>query len=288
MNYNFFRIIGLVRYYSLPLLGDNEILYYVIFSLSVVACIIIPYFLGSLNFAIMISKKKYGVDIRDFGSGNAGMTNMCRTFGKKSGMITLGGDAGKAFISCLLGYLFIGRLGAFIAGLFCVLGHMFPLQYKFKGGKGVACAAVMILMTDLGSPVYYIPIVFILLLACFIFIVLGTKYVSLASIMCILVYPLILNSFEMSYMTLQAESGGLGLSGIYIMDYMFYVIISVILSILVVFMHRNNIKRLLHGEESKFSFKSSKSLESNISSFQEDTADFKSSKNKTTKGKNIK
>ena len=92
MTYDIFRIIGLVRFYALRLLSDHCISYAVIFGASVIACIVLPYLMGGLNFAIILSKKKYGVDIRDFGSGNAGMTNMRRTFGKKAGVITLAGD----------------------------------------------------------------------------------------------------------------------------------------------------------------------------------------------------
>ncbi len=258
MTYNIFRTVGLVRFYALRLLENAPVWYYIIFGASIVACMVVPYFLGGLNFAIIISKKKYGVDIRDFGSGNAGMTNMRRTFGKKAGRITLAGDAAKTLVSCLLGYILLGRLGAFVAGFFCMMGHMFPILYKFKGGKGVVCTAVVILMTDLGSPAYYFPFVFVILFACFAVIVLGTKYVSLGSIMSVALFPIFQNAFDMSRMNQLAENADkLGdydkfLFSICASDYMFYSIISVLTVVMVIFMHRENIKRLLNREESKF------------------------------------
>ena len=123
--------------------------------IAVVLCIAIPYFLGSINFAIMLSKAIYKVDIRELGSGNAGATNMMRNFGKKTAFMTFGGDALKAFVSGALGYLLLGQYGAHIAGLFCVLGHMFPIYYRFKGGKGVVTTAISMLMCN--------PFVFLIL-----------------------------------------------------------------------------------------------------------------------------
>ncbi len=261
MNYDIFRIVGLVRFYAMQLVSTAPTWYYIIFGASIVACIVIPYFLGGLNFAIILSKKKYGVDIRDFGSGNAGMTNMRRTFGKKAGLITLAGDAGKTIVSCLLGYILLGRLGAYIAGFFCMIGHMFPIQYKFKGGKGVVCTAVVILLTDLGSPAYYFPVVFVILFACFAVLILGTKYVSLSSMMSVALFPIFRSSFEMSELTSMAQAVENGetllpyiqsLYTICLTDNAIYAVISVMIAFMVVFMHRKNIKRLLNHEESKF------------------------------------
>ena len=91
-------------------------------SISVAVIAILSYLLGSLNFAIIISGKRYRQDIRSFGSKNAGMTNMMRTYGKKAAGLTLLGDALKAVVSCLIGYALIGQYGAYIAGLFCIVG----------------------------------------------------------------------------------------------------------------------------------------------------------------------
>ncbi|MBE6596717.1 MAG: glycerol-3-phosphate 1-O-acyltransferase PlsY [Ruminococcaceae bacterium] len=196
-------------------------------------CIFFPYLLGSMNFAIIISKKRYKADIRSFGSGNAGATNMMRTFGKTAAYLTFLGDALKAFVAGMIGYAAWGQYGVYIAGLFCILGHMFPLYYKFKGGKGVVTAAISILMCN--------PIVFLILVAIFLLIAVGTKYISLASVMCMLLYPLVLDRVE------KLMGGHAGA----------YLVIAIANALLVVFMHRENIKRLLAGKESKFSFKKS-------------------------------
>lgn len=201
--------------------------------ISVVLCIVVPYLLGSLNFAIIISKVKYKTDIRSYGSGNAGATNMMRTFGKSAAALTFLGDALKAFVAGMLGYALIGQYGAYIAGLFCILGHMFPIFYRFKGGKGVVTAAISILLCN--------PIVFVILLVIFIIIVAFTKYISLGSVMAVLIYPLVLDRTNKLFNT---PTGA-------------YIIIAILISALVIFMHRENIKRLLAGKENKFSFKKS-------------------------------
>lgn len=201
--------------------------------IATVICIAAPYLLGSLNFAIIISKTKYKSDIRNYGSGNAGATNMMRTFGKSAAGLTFLGDALKAFLSGIIGYLALGQYGAYIAGLFCILGHMFPVYYKFKGGKGVVTAAISILMCN--------PLVFLILLVIFVIIVVFTKYISLASVMCMLLYPVILDRME------KWMNDGTGA----------YVIIAMVNAALVIFMHRENIKRLWQGKENKFSFKKS-------------------------------
>lgn len=201
--------------------------------ISSMICIAAPYLLGSLNFAIIISKARYKADIRSFGSGNAGATNMMRTFGKSAAGLTFLGDALKAFVSGLLGYALLGQYGAYIAGLFCILGHMFPIYYRFKGGKGVVTAAISILMCN--------PFVFLILVVLFVIIVACTKYISLGSVMCMLLYPVILDRIE------KWINGATGA----------YVIIAMLIAALVIFMHRENIKRLWQGKENKFSFKKS-------------------------------
>ena len=201
---------------------------------AVLVTLVASYLLGSLNFAIIISGKQYKQDIRNFGSKNAGMTNMMRTYGKKAAGLTLLGDALKAVAAAIIGYALLGQLGAYIAGVFCILGHMFPAFYSFRGGKGVVTTAVSILMCN--------PIVFLILITMFIIIVAFTKYISLGSVMCVLLYPLILDRIE----KLLNPSGGSA-----------FTIFAVLVAVLVVFKHRENIKRLLNHTESKFSFKKS-------------------------------
>lgn len=191
----------------------------------ILLCMIPSYLLGSLNFALILSRRFFGEDVRQKGSGNAGMTNMLRNYGKGAAALTLLGDALKAVVSSLIGYVVFGVTGAYIAGLFCILGHMFPIYYRFKGGKGVVTTAVMILMLN--------PVIFLILLAVFLLIVLGTRFISLGSIMCVMIWPLILQRME-----------GAGAP----------VLMAMAIAALVVFMHRENIKRLLRGEENKVSF----------------------------------
>ena len=211
----------------------GETAFIVLQSICAVICIVVPYLLGSLNFAIIISKARYHSDIRQFGSGNAGMTNMMRTFGKSAAGLTLLGDALKAFVACLLGYACLGVYGVYIAGLFCILGHMFPIYYRFRGGKGVVTAAITVLMCN--------PFVFLILFVLFVLIVAATRYISLGSVMCMLLYPVVLDRVDKIFF---------GASGA-------YVVIAIAIAVLVVFMHRENIKRLMKGTENKFSFKKS-------------------------------
>ena len=203
----------------------GETAFYVIFVAAILGCIVIPYLLGSLNFAVILSNRFYGEDIREHGSKNGGATNMLRTYGKKAAVLTFVFDALKAVVSSVIGYLLMGIAGASIAGLFCMAGHMFPIYYRFKGGKGVVTLAAMVLMIDWR--------VFLVMLLFFVLIVASTKYVSLGSVMCSLIYPLILYR-----MTMPGT----------------HVLMSVIAAALVVFMHRANIKRLIAGTESKISF----------------------------------
>lgn len=203
-------------------------LFYLLIVGAVLICMVIPYLLGSLNFAILFSNIFFHDDIRKYGSGNAGMTNMLRTYGKLPALATLICDMLKGAVAVMLGTLVFNDWGAAIAGLFVVLGHMFPCFYKFKGGKGVATTAMVILATN--------PLVFLILLVIFLIIVIGTKFVSLGSVMCMMIYPYLLSRFEV---------GPNVLSGI-------------IIALLIIFMHRSNIKRLLAGTESKISLKGRK------------------------------
>lgn len=259
MNYfDRFCVVGVLRSLLLGHLGnggENSATYIIFFVTSVIAIAAASYFLGGINFAIIISKKKFGKDIRDFGSGNPGMTNMMRTFGKKVGLLTFAGDVGKSVVSCIIGYIFLGRLGAFIGGLFCMVGHMFPAKYKFKGGKGVSCAIGAILMTDLGNPfMYHIPLIFIITMGIWVAVFLVSKYPSLSAIMSMLLYPMVLNVFEQVALSnikdvewaIQDPSVSM-----YMIDFAYYMIIALLMTVLVVFMHRANIMRMFRGEEPK-------------------------------------
>ena len=216
--------------------ASHAMVLYVIAAIAVIVC---SYLLGSINFAIIISARTYKQDIREFGSKNAGMTNMMRTYGKKAAALTLLGDALKALLSCCLGYTLIGELGAYLGGLFCIVGHIFPIFYQFKGGKGVVTVAVTVLMCN--------PIVFLILFVIFIIIVAFSKFISLGSVMCMLLYPIILDRITR---ILTRSATGTELTSPYI-------IFTVLIAALIIFKHWGNIKRLINGTENKFSFKKS-------------------------------
>ncbi len=195
----------------------------------VALCIIVPYLLGSINPAIIFSKMFFHDDIRTHGSGNAGATNTLRTYGKKMSAAVLICDILKAVISVGFGWLMMGHsFGGAIAGFFVIFGHMFPIYYKFKGGKGVACAAAVVLMMS--------PLSFLFCFLVFVIIVVGTKFVSLASIIGIGLYPLFIQAFVRP-----ERQGAIGL-------------FAVLIAVFIIFMHRANIKRIANGEESKISF----------------------------------
>jgi len=213
----------------LGLSGVSTVLWWSVAALLVIAA----YFLGSINFAIYISKAAYHKDIREYGSKNAGMTNMMRTFGTKAAALVLFGDIMKAIVSVALSMLLCGIDIAYVAGIFCIIGHCFPVYYKFKGGKGFATAAGMVLAAE--------PLVFLFCLIIFLLVVLATKFISAGSIMSALFFPLILN---------MVHRAPFGIS-------LTMAICSVFLALFILFNHRENIARILSGTEKKFSFKKS-------------------------------
>ena len=193
---------------------------------------LMAYTLGSLNFALILSKRMYGEDIREFGSKNAGTTNMARTYGKKAALFTILGDILKGIVAVLVGSFLMGAtFGGYFSGLMCVLGHVFPVFYGFRGGKGVATAAAVILVLN--------PVVFLVVLGVFVLTVVLTRYVSLGSCLAAAIFP---------FMTFQFVAGKLPNWGIAF-------ICSFLMAILVICRHHTNLKRLANGQESKFSFK---------------------------------
>lgn len=212
---------------------------------SVLLCVAAGYFIGCFNFGIILSKHLYRGDVREKGSGNAGSTNMVRNYGVKAGILTLCGDFAKTALAVVLGMLFFLERGMFIAGIFCMIGHVFPMYYGFKGGKGVACFGIIVLLTSVKLGMWYIFVILILL---FIAIVAITKYVSLGSVICAMLYPIVLNRFDSYWASIIPELKSLASLEIY----------AVILAAIVVFQHRSNISRLLNGQENKLSFKKKK------------------------------
>lgn len=201
---------------------------------------IIAYLIGSINFSIIISKKVAGFDVRQKGSGNAGTTNVLRSVGKKAALITLICDILKGVvaigIAILLGKMVEGSNGSLlvqIAGVAVILGHTFPIFFKFKGGKGVATSLGVLIMSN--WQIGLICLVFALILIAL------TQMVSVGSIAAAILYPVLTLFIPQNYIV----PGN-------------YLIYSIILAVIIVFNHRENVKRLLSGTENKISFKGTK------------------------------
>ena len=199
--------------------------------------VVIAYLIGSVNFSVIFSKKMAGFDVREKGSGNAGTTNMLRTVGKKAAALTLVCDILKGVISILIAKL-IGNIWnslntallVQLAGLFVVIGHTFPVFFKFKGGKGIATSLGVLLTVN--WQIGLICLVFALVLMAL------TQMVSVGSIAAAILYPVLTIFIRQNYI---ADGN--------------YVIFAIILAVLIVFNHRENVKRILAGNENKISFK---------------------------------
>ena len=192
------------------------------------------YLLGSVSFAVVVSKGLYHQDVRQFGSGNAGMTNILRTYGKKAAALTLAGDFLKGIAAVVIGRLIFAAMGvtlfdgAYVGGLFAILGHLYPVYFGFRGGKGI--------LTSIGIIAVINPLVFVGLLVIGLPLIFLTKIVSVGSLAGAVCYPIL---------TLLVDSFQGGSSWL---DFSF----SVVIALLVIWMHRANIKRLLNGTENRF------------------------------------
>ena len=192
------------------------------------------YLLGSVSFAVVVSKGLYHQDVRQFGSGNAGMTNILRTYGKKAAALTLAGDFLKGIAAVVIGRLIFAAMGvtlfdgAYVGGMFAILGHLYPVYFGFRGGKGI--------LTSIGIIAVINPLVFVGLLIIGLPLIFLTKIVSVGSLAGAVCYPIL---------TLLVDSFQGGISWL---DFSF----SVVIALLVIWMHRANIKRLLNGTENRF------------------------------------
>lgn len=210
---------------------------------------VIAYLLGSLNFSIILSEVVKKKDIRDSGSGNAGATNMLRTYGKKAAVGTMIGDILKVALGIIIAFAILDVPMKYIfsnpadaaeiqrvmlykefAGLFCVLGHIFPLYFKFKGGKGVAACTGMVIIVDWR--------IALILFVIFIGVILISKWISLGSIVIALLYPILIFAFYKNFILAA---------------------VALLFTAIVIVAHRENIKRLAKGTENKISFKNKKS-----------------------------
>lgn len=200
-------------------------------AVSIALICVLGYLLGGINGAILLSKLVEKDDVRRHGSGNAGFTNFFRNYGKRTSLLVILIDAAKAAASCLLGGWLLGKCGLrtegmLLGGLAATLGHDFPAFLGFRGGKGIVCGFAAALVTDWR--------VGLILLAVFALVYFLTHYVSLASVLCAL--------------------------GFFVSFWLFYpgrpfvLILSGCLSALAIFLHRENIGRLVRGQERKTYF----------------------------------
>lgn len=184
---------------------------------------VIAYLLGTISFSLLISKIFFKDDVRRHGSGNAGSTNMIRAFGFKIGVITFVGDVLKGMLAALLGKLIAGTDGAYIAGILVIVGHNWPVFMKFKGGKGVA--------TTIGMLFIVLPWITLICSIIGISIAFAGRIVSIGSLI------------------------GVVLSAIVVISRHYYdvklVIFTLVYAGMCLFTHRENIKRLIKGEEKK-------------------------------------
>ncbi|MEG0912478.1 MAG: glycerol-3-phosphate 1-O-acyltransferase PlsY [Oscillospiraceae bacterium] len=205
--------------------------------LIIVLTVIEGYLLGSLSFGIITTRILAKKDIRTLGSGNAGMTNVLRSVGSLAGALTGFGDFAKGAISIVLGrWLFESAalnpyLGGYLAALFAIMGHLFPLYFGFKGGKGVMTTAGVLLVLN--------PTILLVLAVLFAIAFAITKTISICSIMAALAYPPV----NLIYSLLAGK------------EWLFSTFFAVCICGLVIFEHRSNIKRIREGTEKKFVIK---------------------------------
>ncbi len=202
-----------------------------------VLVVIFAYLIGSISFAVVFSKIFMKDDIRTHGSGNAGTTNMMREGGFLPGALTFICDALKGFVACYVGKIVFGMLnipnadkwaiyGAFICGVACMLGHVFPIFFGFRGGKGIA--------TSVGIFAVCCPIAIVIGLAVFAIIVLVFRYVSVASITAAITVVTLTMVFYNDAALLWPQA-----------------ILAVIMGLIVILKHIENIKRIFNGTENK-------------------------------------
>lgn len=205
--------------------------------ITAIITIIAAYLIGSINFAVIFGNAFLKQDVRSMGSGNAGTTNVMRNGGFLPGALTFLCDALKGFVASYMGYLIFDYLshyttwamaiyGAYACGTACMLGHVFPIFYQFKGGKGVA--------TSVGIFAVCCPIAIIIGLVVFAAVTLISKYVSLASIIATVTVVTLSIIFDDIYASAYVQA--------------FFILV---MGAIVILKHSTNIKRLLNGTESK-------------------------------------
>ena len=213
---------------------------------SLIFTVVFSYLIGSVNSAITVCKVSKRDDIRNHGSKNAGLTNMLRVYGKNAALATLLCDLAKGVVAVVVCRLVVTRaldvtffnnklFIGYIAGLFVMLGHIFPVFYGFHGGKGVLIAATTLIAID--------PLTCLFAVIVFAIVLVITRYVSVSSISAAVVYPI----FTIIIQSLRHIDGAWQ-----------NMIMACVIAIMIIYMHKSNIKRLREGTENKFSFGSKK------------------------------
>ena len=191
-----------------------------------VLSVVLAYFIGNISSGIIVGKL-YGLrDIREKGSGNAGTTNVMRTLGWVPSVLTLAGDVLKAFLAVWLGRLISGETAGYCCGVAVMCGHVWPVLFQFRGGKGMACALGVIFAYDAWLALALLGIQVVLVAI--------TRYMSVASLVTSLIYPFLVAIFHPGNTP--------------------YLICSICMSALTIFCHRSNIDRLIHHTENKLDF----------------------------------
>jgi len=220
---------------------------------------VVGYLLGSINFAIIITRiVDKNKDIRKMGSGNAGFTNVLRSVGKGPAVFTIVFDFVKAVIAVIVGGILFSTIaasgdvqsgefscyGKYLAGLCCIVGHMFPVYFGFKGGKGVVTTAALIAVAEWR--------VFLVIIILFLIIFIVSKIISLGSLICAVCYPIATFAFTF-FVDYLPDAGTQNQHSLT------YVIVSTLFTLLiglcVIIKHKGNIQRLINGTEKKITAK---------------------------------
>lgn len=185
--------------------------------------VILSYFIGNISFSYLLTKVQLKRDIREFGSGNAGTTNVLRVLGKKAAVMVLVGDVLKGVVAVAIGSLFGSKeLIAILCGLAVILGHDWPILMNFKGGKGIATSIGVFIVLDTVAALICVSIG--------LAIIGVKKYVSLGSVIGVAILPLIVFLLSRSREEL---------------------VLAILVSTIAVFKHRSNVSRLIKGKENK-------------------------------------
>ena len=205
-------------------------------ALRIIACIVLGWFFGGWNGAILVSRAKMHEDVRAKGSGNAGLTNFLRSYGGAATLLVLLIDVGKTVAACLIATLILPQDKTFakvLAGFAVQIGHIFPVFFGFHGGKGILCAGIAALVTDWR--------IFAIAFPMFLIVFFATRYVSLASVTGMLAMGVLFVVFHAG----QPQVWSIGVA----------------MAALAIFMHRSNIVRLCKGTERKTHFHKAKNEE---------------------------